>query len=79
VQCDKRAYVPACSASQHGTKNMQAKSETALRPAPILSGNSFSLYRQIWLPVVVGGGFVLTAAWISFLGYELFRLVENIF
>ena len=58
---------------------MQAKSETALLPASILSGNSFSLYQHIWLPVVIGGGFVLTAAWISLLGYGLFRLVENIF
>jgi hypothetical protein len=58
---------------------MQAKSETASLAAPNLSGNSFSLYQHVWLPAVIGMGFVMTAAWISFLGYGLFRLVENMF
>jgi hypothetical protein len=54
------------------------KTKTVVLPAVTAApAQPFSFYQNFWLPAVIGGTLLVTAAWTSFLGYLLFHLIEG--
>ncbi len=51
------------------------RADTVTGDASLVATRSESRFHRIWPPVFIVCGLGLTAAWVSFLGYEVIRLI----
>jgi hypothetical protein len=62
-----------------------AKAQVVVTPVPSLTANSFSIiqpispFHRIWPVAVLAAAVIVNLAWVGFLGYGFFKLVEPAF